>query len=69
MNISRPLTVDEASRLAVTATAADLEDWALSVAVTAGSASTNWSTSSTCCAPSAPRSTLTPTVFPALAAS
>ena len=30
---SRPLSVDEASRLAVTATAADLEDWARSVAV------------------------------------
>ena len=33
MHISQPLSVDEASRLAVTATAADLEDWAHSAAV------------------------------------
>ena len=33
MNTPEPLTVEEASRLAVTATATDLEDWALSVAV------------------------------------
>ena len=33
MNIPDPLSVDEASRLAVTATAADLQDWALGVAV------------------------------------
>ena len=33
MNTPHPLSVDEASRLAVTATADDLQDWALSVAV------------------------------------
>ena len=33
MNTYQPLRVDEASRLAVTATAADLEHWAHSVAV------------------------------------
>lgn len=33
MNTSQHLTVDEASRLAVTATAADLEHWARSAAV------------------------------------
>jgi hypothetical protein len=33
MNTPEPLSVDEASRLAVTATAADLQDWAVSVAV------------------------------------
>ena len=33
MNIPEQLSVDEASRLAVTATAADLEYWARSVAV------------------------------------
>jgi hypothetical protein len=33
METPEPLSVDEASRLAVTATAADLQDWALSVAV------------------------------------
>jgi hypothetical protein len=33
MNTSPQLSVDEASRLAVTATAADLEHWARSVAV------------------------------------
>ncbi len=33
MNTPEPLNVDEASRLAVTAMAADLQDWALSVAV------------------------------------
>ncbi len=32
MNTSQPLSVDEASRLAVTATAADLEYWARNVA-------------------------------------
>ena len=34
MNNPGPLSVDEASRLAVTATTADLEDWAHSAAVT-----------------------------------
>ena len=33
MNIPEPLSVDEASRLAVTATVADVQDWALSAAV------------------------------------
>jgi hypothetical protein len=33
MNTAQQLTVDEASRLAVTATVADLEEWAHSVAV------------------------------------
>lgn len=33
MNTSQHLTVDEASRLAVTATAADLEHWARGAAV------------------------------------
>jgi hypothetical protein len=33
MNTSRHLTVDEASRLAVTATVTDLEYWARSIAV------------------------------------
>jgi hypothetical protein len=33
MNISHQLSVDQASRLAVTAVAADLEHWACSVAV------------------------------------
>ena len=33
MNIPQPISVDEASRLAVTAAASDLEDWARSVAV------------------------------------
>ena len=33
MNTPEPLSVDEASRLAVTAAADDLQDWALSVAV------------------------------------
>jgi len=33
MNTPDQMSVDEASRLAVTATAADLQDWALSVAV------------------------------------
>ncbi|MDX6359292.1 MAG: hypothetical protein QOH37_2346 [Nocardioidaceae bacterium] len=33
MNSPRHLSVEEASRLAVTATVADLEDWARSVAI------------------------------------
>ena len=33
MNTTPPLSVEEASRLAVTATVADLEDWGRSVAV------------------------------------
>jgi hypothetical protein len=33
MNTPEPLSVEEASRLAVTATADDLQDWAHSVAV------------------------------------
>ena len=33
MNTPQPLNVDEASRLAVTATVADLQDWAHGVAV------------------------------------
>jgi hypothetical protein len=33
MNMTEQLSVDEASRLAVTATAADLEHWACTVAV------------------------------------
>ena len=33
MNTAQHLSVDEASRLAVTATAADLEDWARGAAV------------------------------------
>jgi len=33
MNSPSPMSVDEASRLAVTATADDLQDWAHSVAV------------------------------------